>query len=33
VTAGTVARMAALVDRVLRAGPYHGKRSPGRPKA
>jgi hypothetical protein len=25
-------RMAAIVDRVLRAGPYHGKRWPGRPK-
>jgi hypothetical protein len=27
------ARMAAIVDRVLRAGPYHGKRRPNRPKA
>jgi hypothetical protein len=27
------ARMAAIVDRVLRAGPYHGKRRPDRPKA
>jgi hypothetical protein len=24
--------MAAIVDRVLRAGLYHGKRWPGRPK-